>query len=48
MPQVETSEGLFYAANLGVVDITQRLLAKYIVLGHECLGDKADALIEET
>jgi len=38
MPQVETSGGLFYAANLGVVDIAQQLLAKY----------RADALIEDT
>ena len=37
MLQVETSAGLFYAANLGVVDITKQLLGKY----------KADALIEE-
>ena len=37
MPQVETSGGLFYAANLGFVDIMQDLLGKY----------KADALIEE-
>ena len=28
MPQVETSGGLFYAANLGVVDIMKQLLAK--------------------
>ena len=38
MPQVETYEGLFYAANLGLVEIAQALLGKY----------KADALIEET
>ena len=37
MPQVEISGGLFYAANLGLVDITKNLLAKY----------KADALVEE-
>ena len=37
MPQVETSGGLFHAANLGVVDIMKDLLGKY----------KADALIEE-